>query len=131
MPSRRQRPSLLRIFGEGYAYSQNSFTTTVLNGCRINHVAITHFVVDDLFPCLVNFTGFDQLDRRVDFAFGAFDAGFAIPPAKCLPIREMRERMSSNPRSPASRRLRSIRRHFVSGSGAQVLGAFLRPVAEM
>src|SRR3989442_5397139 len=62
--------------------------------------------------------------------FQALDAGFAIPQVKCLPILEMRERMSSHPRSPASRRLRSIRRHFVSGSGAQVLGAFLPPVAE-
>src|SRR5207253_6666513 len=69
-PSRRQRPSLLRIFGEGYAYSQNSFATTVLNGCRINHVAITRFFVDDIFPRLVDFTGFDQLDFGVDLVCG-------------------------------------------------------------
>src|SRR6266566_6724036 len=60
--------------------------------------------------------------------FRVFDAGFAIPQVKCLPIREMRERMSSHPDSPASRRFRSIRRRFVSGSGAQGRGAFLPPV---
>src|SRR5438034_5774317 len=48
----------------------NSVATAVLNGCRINHVAIARFFVDDLFPRLVDFTGFDQLDFRVNLVFG-------------------------------------------------------------
>ena len=82
-----------------------------------------------LISCLLNAFGDDVVCSGVQ-TFRAFDAGFAIPQAKCLPKGEKRERMSSHPRSPANRRFRSIRLRFVSGSGAQVRGAFLPPVAE-
>src|SRR5436305_14639208 len=87
------------------------------------------FLCHLLISCMINAFSDDVVCTGVK-TFRAFDAGFANPQVKCLPKGEKRERMSSHPRSPASRRFRSIRLRFVSGSGAQVRGAFLPPVAE-
>src|SRR6266550_4526557 len=49
----------------------NSFFTSLgLDGCCINHVPITRFFVDDLFPRVVGFAGFDHPDFRVDLVLG-------------------------------------------------------------